>query len=243
MTPFNLQAFVGAALGAGVEFLEIVAIAYTLGRSGYVREAVWGTVAGLVTVSVGATLLGPAFSLIPLRPVQIFAGIILLYFGWKWVRKSVIQQATGKRADWIDDPLDGQQLALAGYDPKFDYGTFLVMFKSAALETFEVALIVTTIALSAKAWRESISGAFTALFITIGTVLLLHGHLRKVPDVMLKLGAGILLITFGTFWFGEGVGIKWPLEDLSLPFLFLFYTGGSLIGIQLLRSRTVAKGS
>jgi len=232
-----------ATLGTGVEFLEIVAIAYTFGRSGYVREAIWGTVAGLVTISVCAALLGPALRLIPLRPVQIFAGIILLYFGWKWVRKSVIRQAAGKRADWIDDPVHGQQLASAEHNLKFDYGTFVVMFKSTALETFEVALIVTTLALGAKAWRESILGAFTALFITIGTVLLLHGHLRKVPDVMLKLGAGILLITFGTFWFGEGVGIKWPLEDLSLLFLALFYTGGSFIGIQLLRNRMVAKGS
>jgi uncharacterized membrane protein len=33
------ETFISAFLGAGVEFLEIVAIAYALGRSGFVREA------------------------------------------------------------------------------------------------------------------------------------------------------------------------------------------------------------
>jgi uncharacterized membrane protein len=241
MPAFNFHVFISATLGAGVEFLEIVAIAYALGKSGYAKEAIWGTITGLGTISLCAMVLGPGLSLIPLHPVQIIAGTVLLYFGWKWVRKSMLRQATGKRSGWISDPLRGLQLESADSHLKFDYGTFVVMFKSSALETFEVALIVSTMALGAKAWPEPILGAFAALFITIGTVVLLHGRLRKVPDVILKLGAGILLLAFGTFWLGEGVGIAWPLDDLSLLILFLLYAGGAFVGIQLLRKRDTIK--
>jgi len=42
------------------------------------------------------------------------------------------------------------------------------------------------------------------------------GHLLKVPEVLIKLGAGILLMAFGTFWVGEGLGWNWPLGELML---------------------------
>lgn len=40
--------------------------------------------------------------------------------------------------------------------------------------------------------------------------------LAKVPEEWMKLGVGLLLSLFGTFWMGEGAGIKWPASDLFL---------------------------
>ena len=42
---------------------------------------------------------------------------------------------------------------------------------------------------------------------------------------------GIMLVAFGTFWGGEGIGIHWPLGDLFLVVLAAFYlaVAGALI--------------
>ena len=58
------------------------------------------------------------------------------------------------------------------------YLNFLVMTKCAALETFEVALVVITIGLSSTAWFEALTGASIALALTVGLVISLHGYLH-----------------------------------------------------------------
>ncbi|MBV9391661.1 MAG: hypothetical protein JOY96_07200 [Verrucomicrobia bacterium] len=226
--------FLSALMGAGVEFLEIVAIAYALARSGFAQEALWGSIVGIVVVGVASAALGTRLMLVPLRLLQLFAGVVLLYFGWKWVQKSVRRSAAGKRAGWITNPLEGA--LLEPRDPSgFSCGNFLVMAKSAALEAFEIAMIVTTIALSSKAWIESLAGMIAALVLTISVVCALHGVLVKLPDVLLKLGAGLLLLSFGTFWLGEATGLEWPWQDFSVLFLFCLYAISSLIAIRWLQ--------
>jgi hypothetical protein len=49
-----------------------------------------------------------------------------------------------------------------------------------------------------------------------------------------------MLVTFGTFWAGEGLGIKWPLADLFLIVLILFYLSMSgLLVLWLKKHRRV----
>jgi uncharacterized membrane protein len=235
MTSLNLGVFVGVTLSSGIEFLEIVAIAYALSSAGYRREALFGSVAGIVAVTVAAILLGPELVLFPLRWLQVGAGLVLIYFGWKWTKKSVVRQAAGKRAGWIENPLKNRSLETDGAKAGFSYLNFAVMTKCAALETFEVALIVITIGLSSRAWLEALSGACIALATTIALVISLHGYLQRLPDVFLKLGAGLMLLTLGTFWLLEGLGFKWPIGELSALPLFCLFLLSSWIAIQLVR--------
>jgi Ca2+/H+ antiporter, TMEM165/GDT1 family len=241
MNSLNFEVFLSSLLGAGVELFEIVAIAYALARSGYGSEAFRGTLVGVALVGLCAMVLGPRLALIPIRLLQLIAGTVLLYFGWKWVKKSVIRKASGNRAGWIENPLRGRQLDFLEKSTRFSYSNFIVMFKSAALETFEVAVIVMTIALGSNAWFEAVSGAICALVLTVLIVLALHGHLLKLPDVLLKLGAGILLMTFGTFWLGAGVGLRWPLKDFSLIGLFALYVALSFAAIHWLQWSSARK--
>lgn len=235
----NSGVFIGATLSSGIEFLEIVAIAYALSSTGYRREALLGSIAGIVGVALAGALLGPALVLFPLRWLQVAAGVVLIYFGWKWTKKSVVRQAAGKRASWIANPLQNKAWDKDRSTAGFSYRNFVVMTKCAALETFEVALIVITIGLSSRAWVEALSGASIALAITIGLVISLHGYLQRLPDVFIKLGAGLLLLTLGTFWLFEGLGFKWPLEELSALPLFCLFLLLSLIAILLIRRRDV----
>ena len=106
-----------------------------------------------------------------------------------------MRRAAGKRAGWIDSPLRNKPLETSPSQAGFSYLNFVVMTKCAALETFEVALIVITIGLSSRSWFAALSGASIALVITVGLVISLHGYLRRLPDVFLKLGAGLMLLT------------------------------------------------
>ena len=194
---------------------------------------------GIVAVVLAGALLGPALVLFPLRWLQVAAGLVLIYFGWKWSKKSVIRQAAGKRAGWIENPLKNRALETDRTKSDFSYLNFAVMTKCAALETFEVALIVITIGLSSRAWLEALSGASIALAATIVLVVALHGYLRRLPDVFLKLGAGLMLLTLGTFWLFEGLGFKWPIGELSALPLFCLFSLSSWIAIQLVRRQSL----
>ncbi len=194
---------------------------------------------GIVAVVLAGALLGPALVLFPLRWLQVAAGLVLIYFGWKWSKKSVIRQAVGKRAAWIENPLKNRPLDMDRAKSRFSYLNFAMMTKCAALETFEVALIVITIGLSSRAWLEALSGASIALAATIVLVICLHGYLRRLPDVFLKLGAGLMLLSLGTFWLFEGLGFKWPIGELSALPLFCLFLLSSWIAIQVVRRQSL----
>jgi uncharacterized membrane protein len=53
-----------------------------------------------------------------------------------------------------------------------------------------------------------------------------------------------MLVTFGTFWAGEGIGIDWPGGDAVLFVLLAAYVGASLVGVwavhAMLRGRRAA---
>ncbi|MER3435688.1 MAG: hypothetical protein C4288_20440 [Leptolyngbya sp. ERB_1_1] len=235
----NVGVFLGTLSGAGIEFFETAAIAYAIARSGYRREAVWGTIAGLISVGVAAAILGTGLQVVPLRLLQVVIGLLLLWFGWGWTKKSVLRQARGKRAGWVVDPLEAEKISLEQRSRGFSRLNFVIMAKSAALEGLEVAIVVITLGLASSAWTEALLGAAIALVLTTAIAAMLHGHLLKVPDVLIKLGAGILLLAFGTFWLGEGIGIDWRIGDWAILVLAGLYSSIALISIRLLHRQSV----
>ena len=50
------------------------------------------------------------------------------------------------------------------------------------------------------------------------------------PENGLKYAVGLMLVTFGTFWAGEGIGIAWPGSDAVLLVLLAAYLVFSLVG-------------
>lgn len=228
-----------AALGSTViEFLEIVAIAYAIGSSGYVREAIWGSLVGLIMVLSVGIILGNGLQFLPLKPLQILIGALLLWFGWRWMQKSIRRVATGKRAGWIDDHvLEKEGITL---DPKFtgfSYLNFLIMTKSVALEALEIVVIIITLGLGTSAWYEAIAATGLALLLSLALVILLHQYLVKLPEVLIKLGAGIMLSAMGTFWLGEGIGLEFPFDEFSILILIIFYSLTAVISVYWLKNK------
>lgn len=231
----NAGVFVTALSGASVEFFETAAISYAVARSGYPREAIWGTVLGVGGVTIAAALLGTGLQLIPLHLLQILIGLVMLWFGWGWYKKSILRRAKHRRAGWISDPLEAEGIHLESQHQRFSWVNFIVMFKSAALETLEVALVVLPLGLASGAWTEGLAATGIAFLLTIALVALLHGYLVKVPEVLLKLGAGILLLSYGTFWLGEGLGLEWWMGDWMLLILFGIYSLISILAIRFIQ--------
>lgn len=220
---------------ASLDFLETVAIAYAIARSGFRREAIAGCIAGLSIVTVVAITLGNNLQFIPLHWLQIVTGTILLWVGWNWTKKAVKRQVAGKRAGWIsDEPLTAEGIALDTTQQAFSRLTFLVMTKSAAIEAFELAVIVITLGLASNAWVEAIGATGVALVGSIVLVVALHPYLVKVPDVFIKLGAGILLCSLGSFWLGEGLGFDWWFEEWAILGLIGLYSLAASVSIGLM---------
>jgi Ca2+/H+ antiporter, TMEM165/GDT1 family len=57
---------------------------------------------------------------------------------------------------------------------------------------------------------------FRSNYGSVALVCLLHGQLLQVPEVLIKLSAGIILMAFGTFWLGEGLEFDWLLGELAI---------------------------
>jgi Ca2+/H+ antiporter, TMEM165/GDT1 family len=43
-----------------------------------------------------------------------------------------------------------------------------------------------------------------------------HRPLARVPENTLKFAVGVMLLAFGVFWTGEGLGLAWPGDDLAI---------------------------
>ena len=95
------------------------------------------------------------------------------------------------------------------------------------------------------------SAPLGATRVIIGTLLLLFGirGLRKailhralapVPGNAFTLVVGVTVSALGLYWFGEGVGIAWPLGDATIPALVLVLLVASMAGVRLARRGTIA---
>jgi Ca2+/H+ antiporter, TMEM165/GDT1 family len=62
-------------------------------------------------------------------------------------------------------------------------------------------------------------GAALALALVEAIGLVMQRPLRRLPETQLKLGVGVALTAFGTFFAAEGLRVEWPLGDLALLYL------------------------
>jgi uncharacterized membrane protein len=83
----------------------------------------------------------------------------------------------------------------------------------------------------------ALTGAGRAGIGVLGIGAAARRPLARLPENQLKFGVGLMLVSFGTFWAGEGIGVAWPGSDLSILLLLAGYLATSLLAV-----RTVAAG-
>jgi len=225
-------------LASCVEAVEALTIVLAVGLTHGWRTALLGVAAGSVALAVLVALLGPALVfVISLDHLQVVIGVLLLIFGLQWMRKA-IQRAAGSRAMHDEDVIFQRELAELGRVPDpvktdIDWNGFVVSFKGVFLEGLEVAFIVLTFGANANnAFGPAALGAVLAFVLVAAVGAAVHRPLARVPENSIKFVVGVLLVAFGTFWGGEGIGVEWTLGDRMIPILAAVYL---LVALGLVR--------
>lgn len=225
---------IGTFIGAAVEVTEIVIIVVGVGTTRGWRSTLVGAGSGLIVLGGIVGALGQALTLLPIDPLRITIGALLLTFGLQWLTQGVI----GVAADGFTGVAEEEETeAEAGGGPEglIDWTAWLLAFKGVLLEGLEIAFIVLAFGAGSRGsasgggYPEAYAGA-AAAFIIVGIVgAFSRSAVEKVPGRVLKFAVGGLLSTFGTFWALEGLGVHWPWERLSLAWLYALYLGTTII--------------
>lgn len=223
-------------IASALEFVEaatiVLAVAYTAGWSVALRATAWAI--GTLVVITG--LLGPALLYyVPLPVLQLAIGIFLALFGFTWLRKA-IWRYSGRKALRDEDAAFSKEVAElrereAHEDARHAHRfAFATAYNGVLLEGLEVAVIVITFsAARGGTFVWAAAGALLAAVVVAGTAALLRHPFSRVPENAMGFVVGIMLSSFGTFWSGEGLGLRWWSGELTLAWIVLCYLGVSLI--------------
>src|SRR5207249_2401963 len=152
-------------LASAVEAIEMVTIVVGVGVTRGWRSTLAGTAAGFVILALTVVGLGAALSAIPIGPLRVLVGALLLLFGLQWFRKGIVRVAKNGLAGYRWHELEDDSAPGAGVD----WTAFVLSFKGVVLEGLEIALIVVSFGASAGQLVPAILAGATAV-VVIGTV-------------------------------------------------------------------------
>jgi uncharacterized membrane protein len=223
----NAGTFVTTFLASAVEAIEMVAIVIAVGVVRGWRSALIGASVALVLLLAVSVVFGAGLAAIPIRPLRLVIGTLLLIFGLQWLRKGVRRVAERGFAGI------GEEEVPEGNETRWglDWVSFVVSFKGVLLEGLEIAFIAVTFGAAANAMGTAVVGAVAAV-VVIGVIgAAFHRTLMRIPRSVLILAVGIMLSTFGTVCAGEGLEVGWPGGEWALLALVGFYL---VIGLSLI---------
>jgi uncharacterized membrane protein len=224
----NVSVFVSTFLAASIEVIEMVAIIVAVGVTRQWRGALVGTSAGLLVLAVLIAALGTALQGVPLTPLRLVVGALLLVFGLQWLRKGVLRVSRDGWASGI-----GEQRVEEDVGDGFDWTGFVLAFRGVSLEGLEIAVIVVAFGAAAHAIASAAVGAAASVLLIGALGLASYRLVARIPRRAIQLFVGALLTTFGTFWAGEGLRVNWPGNDLSLLWLAAVYVAAGLVLVRV----------
>lgn len=235
-----------AFLGSLVEFVEVMTILLAVGTVRGWRSAWTGAAAGVAVLAVLVIALGPALEVIPLTMLQLVVGGVLLVIGTRWLWKAVLRSAGMMRRRDEDAVFATATAALEGgarqpASTSLDLVAIVTAFKAVILEGLEVVLIVIAAGAVTHTLGAASVGAAVAGALVLLTGAALRRPLARVPENTFKFAVGVLLSAFGTFWVGEGLGVRWPAEDLALVGLVAGFWAVAMLGVAVERHRAASR--
>jgi len=205
-------------LACAVEMVEALTIVFAVGHTRGWRSAFEGVGAALVALTALVAAFGPALIHVPLTWLRLIVGGVLLIFGMQWLRKAILR-SSGLKAKHDEDAIYQETVAeLQNSAPgaNRDRIAFVMAFKGVFLEGLEVVITVLTLGTSAHRLGLAAVTAAVALIIVAVIGAIVAKQLSSVPENAMKMSVGVLLVTYGTFWVGEGLKVRWPGNDTFL---------------------------
>jgi len=231
---------VGAVfLACAVEMVEALTIVLAVGHTRGWRSAFEGTGAALVVLTALVAAFGPALVHVPINVLRLVVGGVLLIFGMQWLRKAILR-SSGLKAKHDEDEIYRAKVAelqSLGSTVNRDRVAFVMAFKGVFLEGLEVVITVLTLGTSAHRLGLAAIVAAVAVVLVGAVGVVVAKQLSNVPENAMKMAVGILLVSYGTFWTGEGLKVKWPGNDLMLvSFIGIYLVVVGLLIAMLRRS-------
>ncbi|HZP94821.1 MAG TPA: hypothetical protein VFC31_00600 [Candidatus Limnocylindria bacterium] len=229
-----------AFIASAVEFVEATTIVLAVGLTRGWRAPLAGTALAALTLAVIVATLGVALvTVVPERFLLGLVGTLLLLFGLRWLRKAVLRFA-GIVALHNEEEIYRREVAELRAQglrrTEWDWVGTVVAYKAVLLEGTEVAFIVIAFgAAGIGAMNAAIAGAIAAGIVVIALAAALRHPLTAVPENWMKFVVGAMLTTFGVFWFGEGVGAKWPGDAAAIPLILGGLLLASWLAVRMLR--------
>jgi uncharacterized membrane protein len=181
-----------------------------------------------VILVVLVVVLGTALKGVPLKPIRLVVGALLLAFGSQWLRKGVLRVSADGWSKGF-----GEEEVEEGAGPGFDWTGFVLVFKGVSLEGIEVAVIVIAFGAAANAIASAAAGAAVSVVLVGAVGLVSYPVVARIPRRALQLFVGAALTTFGTFWAGEGLSVDWPGGDFALLWLGAVYVVVALVLVRV----------
>lgn len=202
-------------LASGLEFVEAATIVLAVGYTAGWRVALTATAWAAGTLVVITGLLGPALvHWVPLNDLKIAIGVFLTIFGYTWLRKAIWRYAGRKAMRDEEAAFEAEIADLRKHEKRYAFAT---AFNGVLLEGLEVAVIVITFsAARVGAFVYAAGGALAAAVLVAGAAVLLRHPFSRVPENAMGFIVGIMLLSFGTFWSGEGLGLHWWEGETTL---------------------------
>ncbi|MEA2607173.1 MAG: hypothetical protein QOI00_1930 [Chloroflexota bacterium] len=246
MSSAVIAALLSTFIASAVEFVEALTVVLAVGVSRQWRSTLLGAGAAIVVLIALVALLGATIAtLVPIELLRLVVGAVLIMFGLQWLTKAILR-AAGARASRDELSRFGQQVAMLAAEPPvpavgMDWISFVVAFKGVLLEGLEVAFIVVTFGAAGGQFGPALLGAGLA---GVGVLIVgaaIRQPLARLPENEMKLGVGLMLVSFGTFWAGEGIGIAWPGDDLSIALLLAAYLACSVLAVRAVAAGLVRR--
>ncbi|MHB8148055.1 MAG: COG4280 domain-containing protein [Vulcanimicrobiaceae bacterium] len=236
----NLWILAGTcAVASTVEFVEAATIVLAVGFTQGWRAALGGALWASVALGVLVALFGPLLANIAsVHRIEVFVGPFLIVYGIGWLRKAVWRYS-GRKALRDEQANYDREITRLRADREHHLG-FATAFQGVFTEGLEVAVIVVTFAASRPnsiAWAAG--GAAVAFAAVLMAAIALHKPFSRVPENALKATVGVMLLSLGTLWAGEGLGLTWWLGDSTLFALIALYLVISVALVAATRPQAV----
>ena len=240
----DLVLVVAVFLACSVEMVEALTIVLAVGTTRGWRSAFEGTAVALICLGALVGIFGPTLVRVPLDWLRVFVGGVLLVFGAQWLRKSILR-ASGLKAQHDEDEIFAETVAELdeiGNRADRDRLAFVMAFKGVFLEGVEVVVTVLTLGASSHRMGLAALSATVALFLVGVAGVLVGRQLSEVPENAMKMVVGVMLLSYGTFWSGEGLGIRWPGADAMLFGFVALYGAFAFGAVKTLQRNTYEGG-